>query len=190
MKKFFSHAKHDQQPSDEPPSYEQLEGYQNQSEETPQYSGNYGPNEYPSEKKSEHWPEGGYGPQQLQQPNWQGNNPNNFYNDNNYSNNNNNNNSNNNPGGYGLAQPPPGTYTVPPQKVNIAYETDGRNTRPGYAEYVQMDNQRVAQGDLPLPRDAFGRKGAPLAPSKKGMGLSGAFPGAKGSTYYNSSRDQ
>lgn len=178
MKKFFSHEKKDQPPADEPPSYEQLEEYQNLSAEVPQYSGNYGPNEYPQEKKSEDWPQGGYGPQQPQQPqqDWQ-----------NYNGNTNSNTNTNN--GFGHAQPPPGTYTVPPQKVNIAYETDGRNMRPGYAEYVQMDNQRVAQGDVPLPRDAFGRKGAPLAPSKKSQGLSGGFPGSHGPTYYNSSRD-
>lgn len=84
---------------------------------------------------------------------------------------------------------PPGTYVVPPQQVNIAY--GGSHTRPGYKEYVEHDDARVAQGDLPKPREAYGRKGAPLAPSHQsasGGGPPGAFPGSHGPTYYNASQ--
>ncbi|GEQ67668.1 hypothetical protein JCM33374_g1333 [Metschnikowia sp. JCM 33374] len=195
MKSFFNHSKKEQPsseppnhtlpgnappidaPIDAPPSYEQSEGLQyntqgNQTpEEVPQYSGKYGPNEYPPEKKTEHL-DNNYAPQQPQNG-WQNinTNPINYNND-----------------SKGNAQPPPGTYTLPPQKVNIAYETDGRNTRPGYADYVRRDNERVAQGDFPKPREAFGRGGAPLAPSRKGQGSSGGFPGASGPTYYSSSQ--
>ncbi|KAM9924533.1 hypothetical protein OXX59_004474 [Metschnikowia pulcherrima] len=154
-------------PSDEPPSYEQSEASQltGNGEQTPQYSGNNGPSEYPDEKSKE-----GDFFSDVSQQNWQD--PSSHQKQNIA------------PGG-GHAQPPPGTYTLPPQKVNIAYETDGRNTRPGYADYVRRDNERISQGDAPKPREAF-RHGAPLAPSKKGQG-SGGFPGASGPTYYGSS---
>ena len=154
-------------PSDEPPSYEQLEASQltGNGEQTPQYSGNNGPSEYPDEKLGEEDSFPDVSPQKWHDPNLHQKH-------------------NNSPGG-GHAQPPPGTYTLPPQKVNIAYETDGRNTRPGYADYVRRDNERISQGDAPKPREAF-RHGAPLAPSKKGQGL-GGFPGALGPTYYGSS---
>lgn len=82
---------------------------------------------------------------------------------------------------------PVNMYAVPLEVTNIAYDTEGRVTRPGYKQYLQADQQHVAQGDVPKPRSAF-RHGAPLASSRKGGSLSsGAFPGAKGTTYYNTS---
>lgn len=84
---------------------------------------------------------------------------------------------------------PQNTYLVAPQSVNIAYETDGKYTRPGYKEYLQHDQQRVAQGDLPKPREAF-KHGAPLneGSGKNPKAKSSGFPGSGGPTYYNSSQ--
>lgn len=164
----------------EPPSYEQLqENQQNQGtldqppafashsdyDQGSQYS-NLGPNEYPEEKKSD--------PFSDYTPSWsQAGAPRNPQ--------------NGSDGGYGHSSNgiPPGMYSVPPQKANITYDTQGSFTRPGYKEFLENDRQRVAQGDVPQPRSAFGRKGAPLAPSKQGSG--GGFPGGPGATYYSSS---
>lgn len=174
MKKAFSKLTGGQ-PSDEPPSYDQLEATQNTNDwsqnrsDAPSYSSNYGPNEYPPEKKDSAYDNDtftSYPPP----PGWQNSE---------FS------------GGPNQPTPPQGTYTytVPPQKANIAYDTEGRHTRPGYAEYIKKDNERISQGDLPRPREAFGRGGAPLAPSKKSLGLSSGFPGSSKTTYYNSSRN-
>lgn len=78
-------------------------------------------------------------------------------------------------------------YELPPQQVNIAYETDGRHTRPGFKEYLQNDPQRVASGNGPQPRQAFGRKGAPLEPGYQNSQRTGGggFPGSSKTTYYN-----
>lgn len=81
--------------------------------------------------------------------------------------------------------PPSQPYMVVPQQVNIAYETDDQFTRPGYREYLLNDPQRVAQGNGPRPRDAFGRGGAPLAPSNQGLSSSRGFPGGNAATYHN-----
>lgn len=146
------HEKHQDAPPD-PPSYDQLEQSHGAQNDAPKYQSNYGPNEYPEEKKG--------GPP---------------------------NNTANGPPTYMVPQDKP--YMVAPQQINIAYETDGAATRPGYKEYSQRDQQRVAQGDVPKPREAFGRGGAPLAPSHQaGLSSSSAFPGGKGPTYYNSSNN-
>lgn len=84
---------------------------------------------------------------------------------------------------------PPNTYMVAPQLVNIAYDTDGRFTRPEYLEYLARDQQRVAQGDYPKPREQFGNQGAPLNPGKKSNKLSGGvFPGKSGATYHEAAK--
>lgn len=78
-------------------------------------------------------------------------------------------------------------YLLPPQQVNIAYETDGRHTRPGFKEYLENDPQRLASGHGPHPREAFGRKGAPLEPGHTSHQRTGGseFPGSSKTTYYN-----
>lgn len=83
--------------------------------------------------------------------------------------------------------PPNDVYQVAPQQVNIAYETDGKYTRPGYSEYLQNDQGRIARGDFPKPREAFGRGGAPLTQGSKNNQKTGggAFPGSSKTTYYN-----
>lgn len=152
---------HDETPPQEPPSYDQLQQFQNQpnpnqpQDNAPQYSGNYGPNEYPQEKgNNNNYPQN---PGQGQGP------------------------------GNDVYTVPANTYLVAPQQVNIAYETDGKYTRPGYTEYLQRDQQRVAQGDYPKPREAFGRKGAPLTEGSTNNQNSGggAFPGSSKTTYHN-----
>lgn len=80
---------------------------------------------------------------------------------------------------------PQNIYTVPSQMINIAYEQDGDLTRPEYKEYLKRDQQRVAQGDFPKPREAFAH-GAPLNPGKKSNQSSGGFPGRSGATYHES----
>lgn len=78
-------------------------------------------------------------------------------------------------------------YEVKPQQVNIAYETDGKHTRPGFKEYLESDHERVSLGNGPLPREAFGKKGAPLEPGRKNNKSAGGstFPGSGGTTYFN-----
>lgn len=78
-------------------------------------------------------------------------------------------------------------YQLSPQQINIAYETDGRNTRPGFKEYLDNDPQRIESGNGPRPREAFGRKGAPLEPGYKSNQRTGSsgFPGSSKTTYYN-----
>ena len=158
---------------DNPPLYDEVQA--NNGKNSPLYLGPYGPDEYPPEKGNgsinsqsgeynAEWKNSGPpAPNSLQLPS-----------------------------NFGLGGVPPNTYgvpantyAVPAHKINIAYDTEGRSTRPGYKEYLQRDQQRVAQGDLPKPRSAFSR-GAPLAPSRKG-GSSGSFPGGRGATYYSSS---
>lgn len=82
---------------------------------------------------------------------------------------------------------PPGMYAVPPQSVNIAYESNSSNTRPGYMEYLNAEAQRNAQGNFPLPRLAY-KHGAPLAPGHTSQQKTSGFPGAKGTTYHNVSK--
>lgn len=185
---------------DGPPSYDDLQAENNNSVgegDAPMYLGPYGDNEYPQEKGSssaygtvDNNGSQGYGNQVP------GGNGNSAFNGNGYFNNG----SNGAPANYGPGSGhgngsgfqgtygiPANTYAVPLQVTNIAYDTEGRVTRPGYKEYLQADQQHVAQGDVPKPRSAF-RHGAPLAPSRKGGSLSsGGFPGAKGTTYYNTS---
>lgn len=181
---------------DGPPSYDELQTQSNQGE-APLYQSPYGQNEYPEEKgsgnlngvnsqnglsltnqansqlyNSNNTPS--YGPNQGYSGPQFGVSPNNF-------------NQQQNPGPQGVYYVP-NTYAVPQQQVNIAYDTEGRVTRPGYKEYLQRDQQRVAQGDLPQLRSA-NPKGAPLAPSRKG-GKSSGFPGAKGTTYHNTSENK
>ncbi|WPK23904.1 hypothetical protein PUMCH_001154 [Australozyma saopauloensis] len=188
---------------DGPPSYDELQSASTNLDQAPQYLGQYGQNEYPDEKGSSNNfnganeyqnNQGGYNSQPQNPPPNYGpshgpNGQNNF----------NGNQQGFQPNGQ-YSGPPPGTYTVPAntyavplQKTNIAYDTEGNVTRPGYKEYLQRDQQRVNMGDVPKPREAFGKnKGAPLAPSRKG-GSSGGFPGAGGRggpTYYNASENK
>lgn len=155
------HSQDLQEPQDapqEPPSYDQLQ-QDHAPDQTPQYSSNYGPNEYPEEKKSQSQD---FEQQGFQQPG---------------------------PGqtGTDVYTVPANTYSVAPQLVNIAYETDGQYTRPGYREYLQNDPQRIASGNGPKPREAFGRGGAPLSQGTKNNQKTGggAFPGSSGTTYHN-----
>lgn len=193
---------------DIPPSYNELQASAaHPQDQKPLYLSTLGPNEYPDEKKPQQL--GGQGPNQSfqdqngtfpnQGPNFSdGSSPN-------YGNGNSGNrmpchppgnfapppgNFAPPPGNYG---PPPVNYAVPPnshavplQMTNIAYDTEGTVTRPGYKEYLQRDKELVAEGDIPRPRSDF-RHGAPLAPSRKGGKSSGGFPGAKGVTYFNTS---
>lgn len=153
------HEPQDQQAPPEPPSYDQLQQYHSNQpdEQVPQYSGNYGQYEYPEEKGSSSQ---NYSIQQSAHGQE-------FSND--------------------VFTVPASTYQVAPQMVNIAYETDGQYTRPGYTEYLQRDQQRVAQGDFPKPREAFGRGGAPLSQGRQNNQRTGggAFPGASKTTYHN-----
>lgn len=99
------------------------------------------------------------------------------------------NNTNGQPGQNGNVYtiPPNNLYQIAPQQVNIAYETDGKYTRPGYSEYLQNDQGRIARGDIPKPREAFGRGGAPLSKGSKNNQKTGggAFPGSSNTTYHN-----
>lgn len=150
----------DQKISQDPPSYDQLqqEHAPDQDGQAPQYSGNYGPNEYPPEKADN--------PSSYQPPN---------------------SGPGQNSGNDVYTVPANNTYSVAPQLVNIAYETDGKYTRPGYREYLQNDPQRIASGNGPKPREAFGRGGAPLSQGTKNNQKTGggAFPGSSGPTYHN-----
>ncbi|PSK39715.1 hypothetical protein C7M61_001520 [Candidozyma pseudohaemuli] len=179
-------------PSDAPPSYDQLQQIHTGNDETPQYNdNNYGPSDYPPEKQT--GPNGypidkkGDGfeqppPQQGQYfqappppqnqgsgweaPGWGG--------------------APQQPQGYqqGNASMPPNAYVIPPRTVNIATD-NGQYTRPEYQQYKARDQQRMAHGDFPKPREAF-KHGAPLEPSNKSQGKSsGGFPGSSGSSYYN-----
>ncbi|OBA20721.1 hypothetical protein METBIDRAFT_44111 [Metschnikowia bicuspidata var. bicuspidata NRRL YB-4993] len=163
MKNPFSSAPKKELPSDEPPPYEQLEAIH--SPEKGDQKVPEAPLYSETYGPNEYPPEKG-GPPVAPRPDWQ----------------------NGNTSSPGHVPPGTYTYTVAPQTANIAYDIEGRNARPGYAQYLQTDAQRIAQGDAPKPREAFGRGGAPLAPSKKSLGQSGGFPGALGPTYYDSSR--
>lgn len=180
------------QAPDGPPSYDELQQvqYGAPNEQTPQYSGNYGPNEYPQEKKSssqysEDQKQSQYQGQDQSQFQGQFQNDNQFQGQ--YQDQGQYQGQNQNQYGNGTYTIPANTYLVAPQLVNIAYETDGKYTRPGYVEYLQNDPQRVAQGNGPLPRQAFGRGGAPLAPGNKSSQKTGggAFPGSSKTTYHN-----
>lgn len=183
---------------DGPPSYDELQADNSNTQnegDAPLYQGPYGDNEYPQEKGSN----SAFGqPTNYGGQNYNSHGPVGNSNGANFGNGYGNGSYNAPPANYGPGPnnggPPDiqGTYGVPadvyavPQETrNIAYDTEGRVTRPGYKEYLQADQQRVAQGDVPKPRSAF-HHGAPLAPSRKG-GSSGGFPGAKGNTYYNAS---
>lgn len=185
-------------PSDAPPSYDQLQQIHTGNEQTPQYNDNrYGDNEYPPEKATgpNGYPEdkkGGYDdyqqpPQQQPQgqyfqappppqnqgsgweaPGWGGNQapP--------------------QPNQQGNASMPPNAYVIPPRTANIAMD-DGKYTRPEYQQYKARDQERMAHGDFPKPREAF-KHGAPLEPSQKAQRKgksSGGFPGSSGASYYN-----
>lgn len=79
---------------------------------------------------------------------------------------------------------PPNAYVIKPRTANIATD-DGKYTRPEYQQYKNRDQQRIAQGDYPMPREAF-KHGAPLEPGHKSQGKSsGGFPGSSGASYYN-----
>lgn len=186
-------------PAELPPTYNELQQQQwggHVEEEAPQYSGNYGPNEYPPEKGQQQ-PPSGYGPNEYppektqdapgyQPPPPSGYGPQSTTVNQNWS----------NPlphfsGGppQGSQGPPPGTYTVPantysvrPNTVNIANDS-GKYTRPEYQEYLKRDQERMAQGNYPKPREAF-KHGAPLDPGHVGLSKSG-FPGRSGATYHN-----
>jgi len=161
-----------EQAPDAPPSYDQLQQAHN-LEDTPQYSGS---SEYPQEKSDNPGHENtGANPPYVN------------HQDTNY-------NVNYSQGGQGQGQgqgvytiPPNDLYQVAPQQINIAYETTGQYTRPGYVEYLQNDPQRVASGNGPRPREAFGRQGAPLSKGNKNNESTGggAFPGSSKTTYYN-----
>lgn len=178
-------------PSDAPPSYDQLQQIHTEQGQTPQYSSNqYGPNEYPPEKGSstQFYPDEknqatqqqphGQGhyfqappPPQNQGGRWEA------------------------PGWGGEPQAPqafqqgsssmpPNAYVIKPRTANIATD-DGKYTRPEYQQYKNRDQQRIAQGDYPMPREAF-KHGAPLEPGHKAQGKSsGGFPGSSGASYYN-----
>lgn len=180
-------------PSDAPPSYDQLQQIHTGNEEMPQYNDDrYGPSDYPPEKETGPNgypvdkkggnndyqgppPQGQYfqapPPPQNQGSGWEA------------------------PGWGGNQQPPqayqqgnssipPNTYVIPPRTVNIATD-DGRYTRPEYQQYKARDQERMAHGDFPKPREAF-KHGAPLEPSQKAQGKSsGGFPGSSGASYYN-----
>lgn len=189
-------------PAEAPPTYNELQQQQwggNVDNEKPGYSSNYGPNEYPPEKQtppydgsSEYPPEkqggpsgqgqgaappSGYGPQSTvvnqtwsnPTPHFQGGAP---------------------QGPCPGQGPPPGTYTVPqntylvrPNTVNIASDS-GNYTRPEYQEYLKRDQERMAHGDFPKPKEAF-RHGAPLDQGHTNQGKSkSGFPGRSGVTYH------
>lgn len=184
---------------DGPPSYDELQSQVSQND-APLYQGPYGQNEYPEEKGSgssngSYTMSGSGSSNQVNSPQYNTSNAPNYgpnYGPNNgpqYGNAPNNFNQQQAPYPQGTYSVPANTYAVPLQQINIAYDTEGKLTRPGYKEYLQRDQQRVAQGDVPKPRAAY-PKGAPLAPSRKG-GSSSGFPGARGgATYHNASENK
>lgn len=179
---------------DGPPSYDELQSANTQGN-TPLHLSRYGPNEYPEEKKTNSLEQGsskanfgvlGSGTESYEQGGG-----NKFSSASDYANyvpqNGDYGPQNGKYGPNSAAYAVSANYAVPLQMTNIAYDTEGEVTRPGYKEYLQKDQERAAQGDFPKPREVYSH-GAPLNTSRKG-GKSGSFPGARSNTYYNASEE-
>lgn len=77
-------------------------------------------------------------------------------------------------------------YELPPQQINIAFDTDGTHTRPGYKEFLSNHSQKLSPANGPQHQEVSGKR-TPMEPtqSPRSSGRSG-FPGSSGTTYYNS----
>ncbi|RLV94036.1 hypothetical protein JA1_002068 [Spathaspora sp. JA1] len=82
--------------------------------------------------------------------------------------------------GYPAQQPPPNTYTIKPDKVNISIAPP-QHVNPQYQEYLAREQQRIQMGDYP---DNYGKHGAPLNKGKTSKNASKGFPGRSGATYH------